>query len=218
MIKVAIVEDNDTLRKSLELLIGGSSGYEVIGTCPTADEALEKLPLWKPDVVLMDINLGIKSSVNGIECIKKLVQMKFEGQFMMCTVFENDDLIFDAIKAGATGYILKKSTPVEILDAISNLHNGGSPMSAEIARRVVKFLYQNDKKNENGHVNEEEIEKLTTREKDILKSLSEGLLYKEIAHLHTISMDTVRRHVHNIYSKLHVNNRTEALNRIYKIR
>lgn len=218
MIRVAIVEDNETLRRSLEILIGGSQGYEITGSCATADEAMVKLPLWKPDVVLMDINLGARSTHNGVECIRMLREKNYTGQFMMCTVFEDDDKIFEALKAGATGYILKKSSPSEILEAIYELHNGGSPMSAEIARRVVGYFNRSNLPVTEEKVNREEIDKLTTRERDILKSLSEGLLYKEIAHLHTISMDTVRRHVHNIYAKLHVNNRTEALNRIYKPR
>lgn len=216
MIRVGIVEDNLSIRTSLELLIGGSPGFAVCGSSATAEEALHTLQNWNADVVLMDINLG--RGMDGIACISNLREMGVGCQFMMCTVYEDDSRIFDALKAGATGYILKKSSPMEILEAIKELHGGGSPMSTEIARRVVSFFMNPEARPQQPAAanNQEELNKLTAREKEILDSLADGLLYKEIADRHQISMDTVRRHVHNIYGKLQVGNRTEAINRAFK--
>src|SRR6185436_13561399 len=163
------------------------------------------LPELQPDVVLMDINLPGK---NGIDCVRELVEKIPATQFMMCTVYDDDDNIFEALRAGATGYLLKRTSPAQILEAIRDLREGGSPMSGEIARRVVESLH---KKNQPAAATEI----LTQREKEILDYLSKGFLYKEIAAELFISMDTVKKHIHNIYEKLQVQTRTEALNKAF---
>lgn len=205
IISVAIVEDNHDIRSAMELLINGSEGYACIGAFNNAEIALEKVPLLLPNVVLMDFNLP---GMNGIECIIKLKAEYPDMQFMMLTVYEDDDKIFMALEAGASGYILKKTPPGELLDAIRDLHDGGSPMSSQIARRVVAYFQKQAKPNP-------ALEALTSREKEILDQLSKGFLYKEIAGNLFISIETVRRHVHNIYEKLHVRSRTDAVNKYF---
>lgn len=206
IISVAIVEDNHDIRTAMELLINGSDGYACVGTFNNAETALEQIPSLLPNVVLMDFNLP--GGMNGIECIARLKAEFQEMQFMMLTVYEDDDKIFQALEAGASGYILKKTPPGELLDAIRDLHEGGSPMSSQIARRVVAFFQKQAKPNP-------ALEALTSREKEILDQLSKGYLYKEIASNLFISIETVRRHVHNIYEKLHVRSRTDAVNKYY---
>ncbi|WP_253906387.1 response regulator transcription factor [Chitinophaga sp. SYP-B3965] len=205
IISVAIVEDNHDIRSAMELLINGSEGYACIGAFNNAEIALEKVPQLLPNVVLMDFNLP---GMNGIECIIKLKAEYPDMQFMMLTVYEDDDKIFMALEAGASGYILKKTSPGELLDAIRDLHDGGSPMSSQIARRVVAYFQKQAKPNP-------ALEALTSREKEILDQLSKGFLYKEIAGNLFISIETVRRHVHNIYEKLHVRSRTDAVNKYF---
>lgn len=205
IISVAIVEDNHDIRQAMELLINGSEGYACIGAFNNAENALEKIPQLLPNVVLMDFNLP---GMNGIECITRLKAEFPDMQFMMLTVYEDDDKIFMALEAGASGYILKKTSPGELLDAIRDLHDGGSPMSSQIARRVVAYFQKQAKPNP-------ALEALTSREKEILDQLSKGFLYKEIAGNLFISIETVRRHVHNIYEKLHVRSRTDAVNKYF---
>ncbi|HVI47490.1 MAG TPA: response regulator transcription factor [Chitinophaga sp.] len=206
IISIAIVEDNHDIRTAMELLINGSEGYACVGTFNNAETALEQIPQLLPNVVLMDFNLP--GGMNGIECIARLKAEYQDMQFMMLTVYEDDDKIFMALEAGASGYILKKTSPGELLEAIRDLHEGGSPMSSQIARRVVAFFQKQAKPNP-------ALEALTTREKEILDQLSKGFLYKEIASNLFISIETVRRHVHNIYEKLHVRSRTDAVNKYY---
>ncbi|WP_232826973.1 response regulator transcription factor [Chitinophaga deserti] len=205
IISVAIVEDNHDIRQAMELLINGSEGYACIGAFNNAENGLEKIPQLLPNVVLMDFNLP---GMNGIECIARLKGEFPDMQFMMLTVYEDDDKIFMALEAGASGYILKKTSPGELLDAIRDLHEGGSPMSSQIARRVVAYFQKQAKPNP-------ALEALTSREKEILDQLSKGFLYKEIAGNLFISIETVRRHVHNIYEKLHVRSRTDAVNKYF---
>jgi len=205
IISVAIVEDNHDIRSAMELLINGSEGYACIGAFNNAENALEKIPQLLPNVVLMDFNLP---GMNGIECIIRLKAEFPDMQFMMLTVYEDDDKIFMALEAGASGYILKKTSPGDLLDAIRELHDGGSPMSSQIARRVVAYFQKQAKPNP-------ALEALTSREKEILDQLSKGFLYKEIAGNLFISIETVRRHVHNIYEKLHVRSRTDAVNKYF---
>ncbi|ASZ13520.1 response regulator transcription factor [Chitinophaga pendula] len=206
IISVAIVEDNHDIRTAMELLINGSEGYACIGTFNNAETALEQIPQLMPNVALMDFNLP--GGMNGIECIARLKAEFPDMQFMMLTVYEDDDKIFQALEAGASGYILKKTSPGELLEAIRDLHEGGSPMSSQIARRVVAYFQKQAKPNP-------ALEALTSREKEILDQLSKGFLYKEIASNLFISIETVRRHVHNIYEKLHVRSRTDAVNKYY---
>ncbi len=204
MIAVAIVEDIKEIREGLRILINLSDGFNCEHVYSTAEEALELLPQNKPDVVLMDINLP---GVSGIECVKQLKPVCPDTQFIMSTVYEDDENIYESLKAGATGYLLKKTVPARILEAIAEVYDGGSPMSAQIARRVITSFQKGD--------GIEESEVLTSREKEILKNLSEGLRYKEIAAKLKISIETVRTHARRIYEKLHVQSRTEALNKVY---
>lgn len=204
MILVAIVEDIKEIREGLQMLINGSNGFACNTTFNSAEEAVKELPNICPDVVLMDINLP---GINGIEAVKKLKNKCSSTQFIMSTVYEDDDNIFESLKAGASGYLLKKTAPAKILDAIAEVHNGGSPMSSQIARKVIDS-FQN--KNTIDTTAE-----LTPREKEILKALAKGLRYKEIADEINISIETVRSHVRHIYEKLQVQSRTEALNKVY---
>ncbi|MBL7732876.1 MAG: response regulator transcription factor [Chitinophagaceae bacterium] len=203
MITVAIIEDIKEIKEGLELLIDSSEGFSCIKTFATGEEAIKDLPAVCPDVVLMDINLP---GINGIEAVRNLKTKCPTTQFIMSTVYEDDENIFESLKAGASGYLLKKTAPSKILDSIMEVYHGGSPMSSQIARKVIASFQQ--KKS----IDETDI--LTNREKEILKLLSKGLRYKEIAAELSISMDTVRTHTRHIYEKLQVQSRTEAINKI----
>ena len=195
-ISIAIVEDNHDIRNSLA------------GSYNSGEDALLKIPQIKPEVVLIDINLG---GINGIEVVKLLKKNMTEVLFMMCTIYEEDEKIFEALSAGASGYILKKTAPDKLLTAIKELQDGGSPMSSQIARKVVTHFQNSSNKS---MVNDS-LDLLSSREKEILEMLSKGLLYKEIAEKVFISPQTVRKHVYHIYEKLHVSNRIEAVNAFY---
>lgn len=205
-IRIMIVEDDTAVREGLRMLIDGSEGYSCTDACATAEEALTKIPLSNPQVVLMDINLP---GMNGIECVVCIKNAWPEIQVMMLTVFDNTDEIFKSLSGGATGYLLKKTPPAKLLEAITELVNGGSPMSGEIARKVVTTFAQpaNHRLSESN---------LTAREEEILSYLSKGYLYKEIAAELFISIETVRTHIRKIYQKLQVRTRTEALLRCFK--
>ena len=206
-ISVCIVDDNSDLRNALEEIVEMSEGYRCVGTIGTAEEAISQIPILRPDVVLMDINLG--GSQSGIDCVKALKQQIPATNFMMCTVYEEDEKIFEALSAGASGYILKKTAPARLLESIRELYQGGAPMSSQIARKVVAAF---QKKERTGH---DELDELSNREKEILEQLSKGLMYKEIAAELFISPETVRKHVYHIYEKLHVTNRIEAVNKYF---
>jgi DNA-binding NarL/FixJ family response regulator len=208
-ITVCVVDDNKELRNALEEIISMSEGYKCIGTIGTVEDALWQLPLLKPDVVLMDINLD--SSETGIDCVRMLKPKIPDTNFMMCTVYEENEKIFEALSAGASGYILKKTDPTRMLEAIRELYEGGAPMSSQIARKVVA-AFQHKKQQV---TNSEMLDELSTREKEILEFLSRGLMYKEIAAQLFISLETVRKHAYHIYEKLHVNNRVAAVNKFY---
>ena len=207
-ISVAIVEDNNDIRQALEQIITMADGYTLAGSCINGEEAINKIPNLNPAVVLMDINLG---GINGIECVKILKELYPEILFMMCTVYEEDEKIFEALSAGANGYILKKTTPDKLLSAITELYEGGAPMSSQIANKVVAAF----KNKPAVSLNNELLDVLSKREKEILEALSKGLLYKEIADQLFISPQTVRKHVYHIYEKLHVSNRVEAVNKFF---
>jgi DNA-binding NarL/FixJ family response regulator len=211
-ITVCIVDDVRELRQALEEIVSSADGYKCLGTMSNAAEAVTKIPLLNPDVVLMDINLGETES--GIDCVRQLKPVVPSTNFMMCTVYEDDEKIFQALSAGASGYILKKTEPLKMLDAIKELHEGGAPMSSQIARKVV-FAFRSNKPVSPASQPGVEIEQLSFREKQILEELSRGLMYKEIASVLFISPETVRKHVYHIYEKLHVTNRVEAVNKYF---
>ena len=204
MISVAIVEDIKEIGEGLQLLIDNNNDFLCKEVYSNAEQALKQIPLSAPDVVLMDINLP---GMNGIECTRLLKPKCPSTQFIMSTVYEDDENIFESLKAGATGYLLKKIEPYRILDAIREVYLGGSPMSAQIARKVIASFQP-------GKGIDDAVE-LTPKEKEILKALAKGLRYKEIASEMFISVETVRSHARNIYVKLHVQSRTEALNKVY---
>lgn len=200
-IRVSIVEDDNRVRASLARLIELSDGFECVSDHSTGEEALASLPKTKPEVVLMDINLP---GMSGVDCVRQLKPLLPEAQVMMLTVYENTDLIFRALSAGATGYLLKQTPPGELLDAVREVHGGGSPMTGHIARKVVASF-------QNAGDSAKEFENLTPRERQVLDYLAKGFLYKEIADAMAISYDTVHTHIRKIYEKLHVRSRTEAV-------
>jgi len=199
MITVAIIEDNSTMRKMLAELIDGTPGYRCVCACSTSKEALIKVPKHQPDVVLMDIHLPDES---GIVCTARLTETMPGLKVIMVTVYKDIDLIFQALKAGACGYILKRFRPEEIIQAIAEVRAGGAPMTNEIARMVVQSFRTPSVEPEAG---------LTSREAELLELLTQGLSNKEIAQKTGISAGTVRNHLANIFQKLHVRCRTEAV-------
>jgi len=208
-IPVAIVEDNNDIRFALEQILEMSDYCELAGSCISGEEALVQIPLLHPKVVLTDIGLG---GISGIEVVRELKAAHPEILFMMCTIYEDDEKIFEALSAGASGYILKKTPPNKLLEGIQELMEGGSPMSSQIARKVVA-AFQNKKSDMSPA--ESALDILSKREKEILEMLSKGLLYKEISDTIFISTETVRKHVYHIYEKLHVTNRVEAVNKYF---
>ncbi len=202
-IRIAIIEDLDEVREGLKKFISLNDEFSIVALCQTAEEALEKIPLHQPDIAIMDINLP---GMSGIDCIRKVKEKSPGTQFMMFTVYENDEKVLEALKAGASGYLLKNTGLVQLIESLKELHNGGSPMSANIARKLVNIFQQEKKELP-------ELETLTHRENEMLQLLARGLLYKEIADQMYISINTVKQHIHNIYEKLHVQNRTEAINK-----
>src|SRR6266487_6532062 len=204
-ITVAIVEDLDEVRDGLQNFLSLSKEFSVLDVFKTAEEALYEIPKLKPNIVIMDISLP---GMNGIECIRQLKDKSPATQFMMFTVYENDEKVFEALKAGASGYLLKNTGLLQIAESVKELHDGGSPMSANIARKLVNLFRDKSKEASPTDV-------LTNRENEILLLLSKGLLYKEIADQLQITPGTVRQHIHKIYEKLHVQNRTEAINKAF---
>lgn len=205
---VAIVEDNNDIRQALEQIIEASQDFTLAGSCTTGEEALIKLPLLNPKVVLMDIGLGL--GINGIGVVRELKETHPEILFMMCTIYEEDEKIFEALSAGANGYILKKTQPAKLLEGINELIQGGAPMSSQIASKVVAAFQKKSKAPQHST-----LDVLSKRENEILEMLSTGLLYKEISDKLLITTETVRKHVYHIYEKLHVSNRVEAVNKYF---
>lgn len=202
-IKVSIVEDNEQLRDTLARMIGRASGFECTGQHPSAEAGLAAIPGEKPDVVLMDINLP---GMNGVECVRKLKEILPQTQVVMLTAYEDTENIFNSLAAGAAGYLLKRSKSAEILDAIRDVQNGGSPMSTHIARKVVQSFMSRP-----AAAPVEHTEELSPREQEVLDLLSQGFMYKEISDKLGISFETVRTYIRRIYEKLHVRTRTEAV-------
>jgi DNA-binding NarL/FixJ family response regulator len=200
-IKVAIVEDNDAIRESLAVILNGSPGFRCVQACRTAEEAVQKIPLDSPDVVLMDINLP---KMSGIECVRELKELLPTSQIIMLTIEEDSRRVFQSLEAGAAGYLVKNLPPAKILEAIEEVHRGGSPMSSQIARMLVQSFQ------ERGQSRREE-ENLTPREEEILALVSKGYRSKEVADALAIAVQTVETHLRNIYEKLHVRSRVEAV-------
>jgi DNA-binding NarL/FixJ family response regulator len=205
MIDVAIVEDEDDVREGLAVLINGSEGFRCVQRYSSAERALPDILKNKPDVVLMDINLP---GMSGIECTRQLKAHHPGLPIMVLTVYDDDEKIFESLKAGASGYLLKKTPPAKLLEAIVELYNGGSPMSSRIARTVVQTFQAMGPSSK-------ETENLSKREHEILFYLAKGYRYKEIAETMFISIETVRTHLRNIYEKLHVRSRSEAVLKVY---
>ena len=201
MITVSIVDDERELCQSIAAFVSGSPGFRCVSTYHSAEVALERLPRDRPDVVLMDIHL---TGMSGIECVERLKTTVPEMQVMMLTVYEDTEQIFKALSAGASGYMLKRLTPGKLLEAIREVHEGGSPMSGPIARKVVASFQQ-------AGPTEGEITHLSTREQMVLDCFAKGLTYKQAADRLDISVDTIRTYVRRIYEKLHVQSRTEAV-------
>ena len=201
-IKVVIVDDDEEIRASLGSLIRRASNMKLIGDYANAEIALKEIPRHAPDVVIMDINLpGMK----GYECVRQLKAMRPDVQFLMLTVYEDSDSLFNSLKAGASGYLLKRTASAKLLEAIRDVHSGGSPMTPQLARRVVQFF----SRPEGGASSS--LSELTPGEREFLSQLANGYAYKEIADRMKISIDTVRSYVRTVYEKLHVHSRTEAV-------
>jgi DNA-binding NarL/FixJ family response regulator len=204
-IKVCIVEDLAEVREGLVELVQSDGELLMVSSFKDAEAAIEKLPAMHADIVIMDINLP---GMSGIDCIKTIKEKCPDTQFMMFTVYENDEKVLQALKAGATGYLLKRTEPKRILESIKELNQGGSPMSSNIARKLLTLFVHEKTKTKK--------EVLSDRENEVLQLLADGLLYKEIAERLFIGHGTVRQHIHNIYEKLHVHNRTEAVNKYFE--
>jgi DNA-binding NarL/FixJ family response regulator len=205
MIKVVVIEDDSQLNGQLCDIINGMQDGVCLNSFANAEDALLALPDLLADVVVMDINLP---GMSGIDCTRSLKEILPSIQVLMCSVYDDDDRLFESLRAGATGYLLKSEVLEKLADAIRMLIQGGSPMSPGIARRVIGFLQQPPKPTQH-------IDLLTPREKEILDWLSKGYRYKEIASGLELSIDTIRKHVRNIYYKLQVQSRTDALNKVY---
>lgn len=201
MITISIVDDEKELCQSIATFVNGAPGFRCASMYHSGEAALEHLPGDRPDVVLMDIHM---TGMSGIECVKRLKARMPQMQIMMLTVYEDTDQIFQALSAGASGYMLKRSTPRKLLEAISDVHEGGSPMSSPIARKVVaSFQRSKPKDGQQTH--------FTSREQSVLDCLAHGLTYKQTADQLGISIPTIRSYLRRIYEKLHVQSRTEAV-------
>ena len=200
LISFAIVEDQLELRKNLMEWLGQAPGLKCVGSYSSGEEALKHLPKLYPEVVLMDINLP---GMSGIQCVSRLKQFLPETDVLMLTTYDHADMIFDAIRAGATGYLLKNQPREELVQALQQVRAGGSPMSLKIARKVITH-FQAPKSQV------DELAQLTNREQEILRLLTKGYLYKEIADHLGVSLGTIQTHIASVYEKLHVHSRTEA--------
>lgn len=200
-ITVSIVEDNEKFRGTLARVLNRADGFQCVSQYGSAEDALKALPQDKPEVVLMDINLP---GMNGVECVRQLKQLLPKAQLMMLTVYEDTENIFKALAAGATGYMLKRTSQAELLEAIREVHRGGSPMTTHIARKVVSSFQQ-------ASPSAQPTENLSPREQEVLDCLAQGFLYKEIADKLGVSYETVHTYIRRIYEKLQVRTRTEAV-------
>jgi len=200
-INISIVEDNDKLRATLARVIDRTDGFHCASDYGSAEDALADLPKIKPDVVLMDINLpGMK----GYDCVRQIKSAHAAVQFLMLTVYEDSDSLFNSLRAGASGYLLKRTAPARLLEGIRDVYEGGAPMTPQLARRVVQFFSRPAGESA-------PLARLTPAEREFLDQLANGFAYKEIAGRMNISIDTVRSYVRTVYEKLHVHSRTEAV-------
>ena len=201
VIRVAIVEDDEWLRSSLVTQINGAAGFECLGSFRSAELALKHIPTLKPDVVLMDINLP---GMDGVQCVRQLKEICPKVQFLMLTVYEESERIFNSLQAGARGYLLKRTAMEELLEAIQQVMDGGTPLTDHIARKIVHYFNQLG-------VRASTLESLSPRETKVLEMLAQGSSYKEAADSLTLSIHTIRMNVRHIYHKLHVHSRAEAV-------
>jgi len=199
-IKVAIVDDDKDMRSSIATLVRGADSLQLVGNYANAEIALKEIPKHPPDVVLMDINMP---GMRGIECVRQLKAIMPKVQILMLTVYEDGDSLFNSLQAGASGYLLKRTTSTELLQAVRDVHGGGSPMTPQVARRLVQFFSKPAGSSEVSH--------LSPGEREFIQLLAKGYAYKEIAEHMGISTDTVRYYVRTVYEKLHVHSRTEAV-------
>lgn len=200
-IRVSIVEDNRDFRNTLSRYLDEAPGFKCVAACGSAEEALQVVPKLTPDVVLMDIHLP---NMSGMACSRRLKDLCPSVQILILTVYEDNERVFGALKAGASGYLLKRADPADILRAIQEVKQGGAPMSSQIARQVVQSFREVDQ-------DSRVTDKLSQREEEILQQLSKGYSTKEIADRASVSVNTVRTHLQHIYEKLHVRSRTEAV-------
>ena len=205
-IKVAIVDDDEGIRSSLATLIRRAPSLRLAGEYPDAETAVKEIARHPPDVVLMDINLP---GMNGVDCVRQLKAALPSTQFLMLTVYEDSESLFKSFKAGASGYLLKRTASARLLEAIRDVHAGGSPMTPQLARRVVQYFSQSG---------DSTVSTLTPGEREFLDQLAKGYAYKEIADRMTISIDTVRSYVRTVYEKLHVHSRTEAVVKYLRVK
>ena len=203
-IQICIVEDIEEVRKGLAAIINMTEGFQVLEVFGNAEAMLADGVDLNPDIVIMDINLP---GIDGIECIKLVRERNPAIQFMMFTIYENSDTVFKALEAGATGYLLKNSSPTKIIESLRELYLGGSPMNAEIAKKLVLRFQKTG-----NAVNEYH---LTPKEQQVLELMAKGYLYKEIADELNNTVNTIKQHIRNIYEKLHVQNKAEAINKVY---
>ncbi len=203
--RIAIVEDDETIRRSMERFINRSGDFCCSACYASAEEGLEAIPLNTPDIVLMDINLP---GMNGVECVRRLKPLCPEVQIVMLTIYDNIERVFEALQAGAVGYLLKQTRPDEILLALQEVGQGGAPMSSQIARMVVQAFHAKPPA--------DDLSSLSERERTVLDCLAQGLLNKEIADKLDLSYDTVRTYVRRVYEKLHVHSRAQAVAKIHK--
>jgi DNA-binding NarL/FixJ family response regulator len=212
IIRVAVIEDQLQTRLMLkELIDSQQNDFTCVAVFENAEDAIALLPGMDINVALVDIHLP--GGMSGIECVRNLKQNSASTEYIMCTSLEDSENIFLALQVGATGYITKSTPPEKILDAIRDAYNGGSPMSSQVARKVLGYFYNPDIQKKTL-----ELEKLSAREQEILDYLAKGYRYKEIASMLFVSIETIRKHIHNIYEKLQVNSRTDAINKAYSQR
>lgn len=203
MIKVAIVEDSQSTREGLEAIVNLSAEYRCVCTCANGEEALIELPRHQPEIVLMDIHLP---GMSGVKCVAQLKIILPHVRVIMITVYRDPDLVFGALRAGACGYLLKRSSSDQVLNALREAQEGGAPMTGEIARQVIAYFQSQT-------VVEDEMEKLTAREREVLEFLAKGYSNKEIATRLSVSVPAIRWHLTHIYQKLHVRSRTQAVSK-----